>query len=74
MFTFLVAWIRGTDQLAKSRFIWKESGADFTYTNLGKFNPDNLLGEDCVEMGSDGNWNDLSCNDKLVFICEQNLK
>uniref|UniRef100_A0A8C3SZG0 C-type lectin domain-containing protein n=1 Tax=Chelydra serpentina TaxID=8475 RepID=A0A8C3SZG0_CHESE len=41
------------------------------YSNWASNEPNNSEGiEDCVEVHSSGNWNDRSCAEKRLIICE----
>uniref|UniRef100_A0A8C3SGA8 C-type lectin domain-containing protein n=1 Tax=Chelydra serpentina TaxID=8475 RepID=A0A8C3SGA8_CHESE len=46
------------------------SGEAIGYSNWAGGEPNNLGTEDCVEIHSDGKWNDRSCNEKRLIICE----
>ncbi|KAJ1142391.1 hypothetical protein NDU88_008717 [Pleurodeles waltl] len=47
------------------------SGEEIGYSNWASKEPNNEKGiEDCVEMPSSGKWNDRSCGDKRLVICE----
>ena len=47
-------------------------GKPQTYFNWAWGEPNNFLfqGENCVQMKSSGQWNDIVCTLKLPFICE----
>ena len=70
------AWIGFTDQQCENWFYWTDGSPD-TYTNWNPYynEPNNNGNEDCTHFwaGSDGYWNDVSCNDTLYyFICNAN--
>uniref|UniRef100_A0A8C3T0N5 C-type lectin domain-containing protein n=1 Tax=Chelydra serpentina TaxID=8475 RepID=A0A8C3T0N5_CHESE len=46
------------------------SGEAIGYSNWAGGEPNNLGTEDCVEIYSDGRWNDKSCHEKRLIICE----
>ena len=53
-------------------FYWSDnSKVDYTYWNVNQPS-DTLFGqlEECVEMFTDGSWNDVSCEDIRGFICK----
>ncbi len=35
----------------------------------GGLEPNDFFGEDCGVMRSDGEWNDVACNQRYPFIC-----
>ncbi|XP_030060735.1 mannose-binding protein A [Microcaecilia unicolor] len=47
------------------------TGGTITYSNWHSNEPNNDKGnEDCVELNTDGKWNDTSCTNKKLLICE----
>ncbi|KAG6935572.1 surfactant protein D [Chelydra serpentina] len=47
------------------------NGEALGYSNWASNEPNNSEGiEDCVEVHSSGNWNDRSCAEKRLIICE----
>ncbi|MFT5356254.1 MAG: hypothetical protein ACI9KE_003477, partial [Polyangiales bacterium] len=46
------------------------SGSSGSYRNWARWQPDDFLSEDCVELRSGGDWNDVDCNAQRWFICE----
>ncbi|CAH2321283.1 Hypothetical predicted protein [Pelobates cultripes] len=47
------------------------NGEEITYSNWAVDEPNDVLEvEDCVEMFSDGKWNDENCEEKRLIICE----
>ncbi|XP_078410148.1 lectin-like, partial [Cetorhinus maximus] len=67
------AWI-GLHDLAKEKaFLWTDgSPTDFTKWHQGE--PNNAGKENCVHMNwNSDNWNDLSCDKKLPFVCSYKL-
>ncbi|XP_069835328.1 pulmonary surfactant-associated protein A-like [Dendropsophus ebraccatus] len=45
-------------------------GKPITYLNWNRGEPNQTGEEDCVEMFSDGKWNDKSCQENRLVICE----
>lgn len=65
-------WLGATDNDVEGDFVWVtgERLADtFEHWNGGE--PNNSGGENCLEMRTDGLWNDLSCSDGLFYVCER---
>ncbi|XP_056423934.1 pulmonary surfactant-associated protein D-like [Hyla sarda] len=46
------------------------NGNVISYTNWAPNEPNQGAGEDCVEMYDTGKWNDRSCGEKRLVICE----
>jgi len=66
-------WLGMDDK--ESENTWKLSnGETATYTNWNNGEPNNAGGEDCVEMKSNGKWNDIPCSGRVKsFICYKEL-
>uniref|UniRef100_A0ACB8F7N8 Uncharacterized protein n=1 Tax=Sphaerodactylus townsendi TaxID=933632 RepID=A0ACB8F7N8_9SAUR len=46
-------------------------GGEIGYTNWADEEPNNAGGkEDCIEMYLDGKWNDRSCTERRLIVCE----
>ncbi|XP_038053468.1 C-type lectin lectoxin-Lio2-like [Patiria miniata] len=64
-------WIGLNDRRREFWFEWNDTQERGEYRNWGFLEPNNLLGEDCVEMEYDkGKWNDEDCDSKRCFVCE----
>ena len=61
-------WIGLTDQLVEGTFLWAD-GSSSTYTNWAANEPNDTNGEDCVELKSNGQWNDLPCSYTRGYLC-----
>ncbi|NOY94667.1 MAG: hypothetical protein GXP55_26110 [Deltaproteobacteria bacterium] len=68
-------WIGYNDRGSNGSFVWQ--GPDSSYRNWSGGEPNNGgcpldIGchEDCVELFSDGRWNDQACDDSRFFVCE----
>ena len=59
-------WIGLTDSANEGTFVW-QSGEALTYTNWSAGEPNNLLGEDCVEVYTNAKWNDLECHGQILY-------
>lgn len=63
------AWIGYSDAETEGTFVWAAGGG--SYINWGMSQPDDAGGaEDCAEMVADGTWNDLPCDAKRAYVCE----
>ncbi|XP_054706946.1 uncharacterized protein LOC129216754 [Uloborus diversus] len=73
-------WIGLHDKAMESHYEWAD-GSAVSYTNWHPGEPSGrkLQNEDCVEMtflpntGESGQWNDLSCDSHLPFICQKDI-
>lgn len=46
-------------------------GNEVNYTNWASEEPNNAGGkEDCIEIFQDGKWNDKSCTERRLIVCE----
>ena len=64
-------WMGSNDLLKEGQWMWHQSGKPFTYTNWGPGQPDNYDGiEHCLMYWTDSKWNDASCNNQFLYICE----
>ncbi|XP_018578512.1 macrophage mannose receptor 1-like [Anoplophora glabripennis] len=55
---------------ASGKWIWGEHHP-IIYTNWASSEPNNLgLSELCLHLFANGQWSDIKCDDKLLFICE----
>ncbi|KAL6491145.1 hypothetical protein MHYP_G00014900 [Metynnis hypsauchen] len=66
-------WI-GKTQKVKQSWIWSD-GSNSSYTNWNDEEPNNGVGEVCVEVQHDSTykWNDENCNQPNPFICYKEL-
>ena len=63
-------WIGIHDTTNEGNFTYDSDGQKIGYKNWFPNEPNNIgSGEDCVEIMG-GNWNDLPCNRKRSFVCE----
>ncbi|XP_042372467.1 C-type lectin domain family 10 member A-like, partial [Plectropomus leopardus] len=75
-FTETVAWIGLTDREEEGTWKWID-GTPLTFRKWQKKQPDNGGGnplwgaEDCVHIIPSNEWNDLSCETSIQWICEK---
>lgn len=62
-------WIGYNDRGTEGSFEWS-SGTPRGFTAWADRQPDDFFDEDCVEMRSDGRWNDEDCGRDRAFVCE----
>eukprot|EP00058_Branchiostoma_floridae_P019226 XP_002604716.1 hypothetical protein BRAFLDRAFT_80311 [Branchiostoma floridae] len=65
-------WIGAHDQTTEGGWSWVD-GSPFTFLNWGGGEPNNAGngGEDCTEIAvTNGNWNDLNCDNLRGYICK----
>lgn len=63
------SWIGLYDHHTEGRFIWQWGMTTPLWTNWNSGEPNNSGNEDCVEMRSNGKWNDKACSTKRYTIC-----
>ncbi|XP_069485102.1 proteoglycan 3 [Ambystoma mexicanum] len=67
------AWFGGIHLHAEKQFIWSD-GSEFNYQNWAPGEPNKWAGKElCMEMYGNGQWNDLSCDQKQPFICQYRM-
>ena len=63
-------WIGYDDLEIEGQFVWVDGSQD-GYENWNGGEPNDLFGEDCVELHANGRWNDARCpNAQRSWICE----
>eukprot|EP00093_Oithona_nana_P001588 01588.XXX_2719_2197_1 [CDS] Oithona nana genome sequencing. len=78
-FQMQTIWLGGTDFRHEGKHVWHDkegSRVEDGYTNWNSGQPDNWQGkEDCMEMLSNGKWNDQKCSLSIgrQVICEKIL-
>ncbi len=64
-------WIGLTDSSSEGTFVWASSAAVPLYENWNSGEPNDWGGgEDCTELRTAGNWNDMSCTSMFQAVCE----
>lgn len=65
-------WLGASDLGHNGRYVWSSNGKSIDrFTNWRSGEPNNWCGhEHCLELLADGQWNDMNCNEKRQFICE----
>ena len=64
-------WIGVNDFANEGIFVYNSSGETIVYENWNSGEPNNFgSGEDCIEIGDGGYWNDNFCTKKFPFVCE----
>jgi hypothetical protein len=64
------SWIGLTDQTAEGSFVWVD-GTPTSFTAWSSGEPNDSGGEDCTELKTDGQWNDLPCGTTRCYVCER---
>ena len=68
-----VIWIGLSDEVTEGDFVWYDQ-SPVTYTNWAAGEPNQSGDEDCVQIYTNGTWNDLSCSsNNAKSIIEVNL-
>ncbi|XP_037021657.2 pulmonary surfactant-associated protein D-like isoform X1 [Artibeus jamaicensis] len=64
------AFLSMTDSQTEGKFVYP-TGESLVYSNWNSGEPNNSGGEeDCVEIYDNGKWNDKSCGERRLVICE----
>lgn len=64
------AFLSMTDSKTEGKFTYP-TGESLVYSNWAPGEPNNDKGaEDCVEIYTNGKWNDKSCGEARLVICE----
>ena len=67
-------WLGTSDAAIEGSWERREAGSmdgvPLSYTNWAPGQPDGGAGENCAEMWSNGQWNDMPCSDSKTFACE----
>lgn len=63
------AWIGFSDSASEGSFTWI-TGSASSYNKWTGPQPDDSGGEDCVEVNTNGDWNDQKCTATRDFVCE----
>ena len=66
-----IVWIGGTDAESEGAWVWSPSNTPLSYINWNAGEPNNYGGEDCMQIYTDGKWNDQNCGDSLKYVCQQ---
>jgi len=68
------SWIGANDKRREGRWRWISDRSRLVYSNWGRHEPNNKLGEDCGQIYKefDGYWNDAYWDEKHGYICEKN--
>ena len=67
-------WLDGTDVVKEDD--WKRhDGNALTYTNLDELEPNGKRGENCLAFWKNAPWRwvDITCSEKLPFVCEVDI-
>lgn len=73
------AWVGGTDGAVEGQWRWADIGLQFAdgasavggnYVNWNGGEPNDVNGEDCLEISPAGVWNDAACDGAKGFVCE----
>ncbi|XP_071511250.1 macrophage mannose receptor 1-like [Diadema antillarum] len=70
-----IFWIGLWDRRNDGSFLWVD-GTEMTWDNWSPGEPNNepiAIGEDCVEIYSNGKWNDEQCAQPQNYICSRNI-
>ena len=64
-------WLGGTDAAVEGVWIWSHSGQPIILDEWNPGEPNNELGEDCMNIFHDWDqWNDADCTNTWYPVCE----
>ncbi|XP_077588394.1 alpha-N-acetylgalactosamine-specific lectin-like [Stigmatopora nigra] len=68
-------WIGYTDAATEGTFVWTD-GATETFNEFPTGTPPSNAAEDCVIIPANNSqdWDDVSCNDEVAYICSQDVQ
>ncbi|XP_061190481.1 hepatic lectin-like [Saccostrea echinata] len=71
-----VAWTGGNDRRIEGKYQWKDGNLSMTFTNWAKGEPsigypNQAEEKDCIDLLTNGKWNDRPCSYKSQYICEK---
>mmetsp|Transcript_23264 Transcript_23264/g.28539 ORF Transcript_23264/g.28539 Transcript_23264/m.28539 type:complete len:358 (+) Transcript_23264:113-1186(+) len=66
-------WFGLNDVTKEGTFKFAPNGETPGYTNWAPNEPNNLNNEDCVEILSNGQWNDLTCSHGRFYLCDNKV-
>ncbi|XP_060561858.1 perlucin-like protein isoform X2 [Ruditapes philippinarum] len=67
-------WISLSDIVEENRWVWMTSMTPITYTNWDNNEPTSVFHghlENCVDMHTNGKWNDVTCTTRKFYVCEK---
>ncbi|KAL3862494.1 hypothetical protein ACJMK2_008454 [Sinanodonta woodiana] len=66
-----IFWIGATDVMNEGKFIWMTSKNTVTTAHWSPGQPDGYnIDENCIQIWSNGKWNDAPCSGQIRYICE----
>jgi hypothetical protein len=71
-FWWYSVWI-GAEDIGDNDFFWSENKRRIDFSYWRSTEPSLHADENCVELYSDGTWNDLECSHSRWFVCETNI-
>ncbi|XP_053399913.1 perlucin-like protein [Mercenaria mercenaria] len=67
-------WLSLTDVVEEGNWVWMTSKMPMTYSNWNMGEPTASFHgdfEDCVDMYTNGKWNDVTCTTRKFYVCEK---
>ena len=66
-------WLGATDKENEGSWVWTD-GTWVDWTNWKSGEPDGKRNANCLRMGSNGQWYDLSCMKERPFVCSVQVR